>query len=171
MSRSIKSESPTSGWGDSGSLKEKICFPLRGPLSNNSKQSRVGAPPGPLPGNAWPGFPHLVIARVVRLSPALIALEETNFLSSGRIPFAGGGVGTCEAHRKNGLSRPTERGRLNPFINLNQQLPNPLLFFSPSLLIWKTAAVLLDNGSIRRPSVRGRRRDSALEGEEIFSIL
>ena len=32
-------------------------------------------------------------------------------------PFAGRGVGPCEAGRKNPSSRPVERGRLNPFFN------------------------------------------------------
>jgi len=141
---------------------EKIYFSLRGPHPDNSKRSRGGAPPGPTEGDFWPGFPRLGIARVVELPSALIESGETNFLLiPGRIPFAGRGVG--EAARI-GIFLPPGPRRTRPtqtVFHLIRQLPNHLPASSPFPRIWNKALFLLDHGSVRRPSGRGKRRDSA----------
>ncbi len=136
---------------------EKIYFPLRGPHPNNSKRSRGGAPPGPSLGNPWPGFPRLGIARVVGPPSALIASGETNFLCHGRISPAEGGVGPCEADRKNRRAGPDERGRLKPLFNSVRQLPDNLLFSRFLLTFGMNQPCFLDSGNARRPSIRRRR--------------
>ncbi len=58
----------------------KFPFPSTGPPRNNSRRSQGGAPPGPLLWDAWPGFPHLGVARVVGITFGPYCSGERNFL-------------------------------------------------------------------------------------------
>ena len=140
---------------------EKICFPRHGPLPNNSKRFQRMGPTPSLVWERWRRFPILGIARVVRPLSALMAPGGSNFFFSDRIPFAGSGVG--EAARI-GIFLPPGPRRARPtqtVFHPVRQLPNHLLFPCLFPTFGINLPCFLDSGSIRRPSGRGKQRDSA----------
>ena len=137
--------------------EDKISSPFAGLTMRNLGDSVDGAHPVVLL-ELSAGFSHPRNPEISRLKSALIAPgKEILSFNTGRISLAGGGVGTCEAHRKNGPSRPTERGRLKPLFILSCVLDKSILCFLDYQCIPISTFCFLDRPTVRRPSVRRRR--------------
>ena len=120
--------------------------------------------------NPWPGFPIPGIPGFLRPLSALIAPGkqifscETEFAEialKGRILLPDAALGRCEADRNNRRAGPPSEADSNRLQSRPAVARQPFVFL-PSPRIWKKAGIVLDNGNVRRPSVRGRQWDSAL---------
>jgi len=119
--------------------RENISSPSAGLFARNLRDSVAGAHPVPCL-DPLAGFSHPRNPKISRIAFGPDCSGERNVLQQN--PLSGRGVGPCDAHRKNGLSRPVERGRLKPFINLDRHFPRTS-WRNLSPCVWNTFLICL----------------------------